>query len=144
MKLSVDEARQHGIIKSSYDIVLDNDMKKKMKEGTIHDDFDEINMGSYVANLIDVEKVAQVRKDLDYIYPPLKRNFKSFVRITSFIVVAYIKFKKKMVLAKTKRGINFPLSKFISFIVILNGKVPTRKLMILQVCVMYFKPIMSM
>ena len=114
-------------------------MKKKMREGTILDDFDEINMSSYVANVIDVEKVAQVEKDSDYIYPPLKRNFKSFVRITSFVVVAYRKFKKKMVLAKTKRGekvsdgstlvdLNFPPAKFISFAVILNGKVQDQKI----------------
>ena len=127
MKLSVKEAENTGVIKNSRDIILDNDMKRKMQEGSIHDDFDDTNTtANYLVNLVDAKKVAQVESESNYIYSPLKRSFRSFIRITSYVFVACRKFKKKMMLAKMKRGekvsdgstlsdLNFPPPKFISY-----------------------------
>ena len=106
MKLSVKEAEEQGVIKNSRDIILDNDMKRKLREGAIHDDFDDdVNTAtSYHVSSVDVKKVAQVESESNYIYPHLKRNFRSLTRITTFVIVAWRKFKKKLILAKTKRG----------------------------------------
>ena len=103
-------------------------MKKKLREGAIHDDFDDVENAavSYSVNLVDVMKVAQVESESNYIYHPLKRNFRSLTRITTYVIVASRKFKKKMMLAKMKRGekvsdgstlkdLNFPPPKFISY-----------------------------
>ena len=51
MKLSVKEAEEIGVIKNSQDIILDNDMKRKLREGYIHDDFDDTNTtANYLVN----------------------------------------------------------------------------------------------
>ena len=94
-------------------------------------------MSNFAANTIDAKKIAEVEKESDYIYPPLKRSFKPCVRITTYVIVAYRKFKKKMVIQKMKRNepvsdgstltdINFQPAKFISFPVIQGGDVVTQ------------------
>jgi len=128
MKLSVKEAEEQGVIKNSHEIILDNDMKKKLREGAIHDDFDDVENKavSYRVNSVDIITVAQVETESDYIYPLLKRNFRSLTRITTYVIVACRKFKKKMMLAKIERGekvsdgstlkdLNFPPPKFVSY-----------------------------
>ena len=89
--------------------------------------FDDTNTtANYLVNLVDAKKVAQVESESNYIYSPLKRSFRSFIRITSYVFMACRKFKKKMMLAKMKRGekvsdgstlsdLNFPPPKFISY-----------------------------
>ena len=61
MKMSVEKAQSEGIIKSSQDIILDNDAKKKLREGTIHNEFDDPHVSNYVANTIDVKKESRTK-----------------------------------------------------------------------------------
>ena len=85
LKESHTTAVANGIIKSVHEIKLSNEAKKVMKEGIIFDQFEADDTMVAVAkiNVIDVRKVAEREAFAEYIYPPLKRSFRSLVRITS-------------------------------------------------------------
>ena len=85
-----------------------------------------------MANFMDVKKVAEIEQNSDYLFSPLKRNFRSGVRITAYVILAYKKFKRALCIAKNKRGeqlsegsnledINYLPVKFVSFPIISTG-----------------------
>ena len=99
-------AVENGIIKSVHDIKLSNEAKKVMKEGIIFDQFEADDTMVAVANInvIDVRKVAEREAFAEYIYPPLKRSFRSLVRITSLALLAVRKFKELVLKSRIKAG----------------------------------------
>ena len=105
MKLNVKEAVDSGVIKSVDDIKLDNESKKVFKEGVLLDS----SLSHVVNHMVDDPKYSVAKKIIDrekfsgYIYPPLKRSFSSFVRVTAFVLLAVKKFKRGMVHARSLR-----------------------------------------
>ena len=99
LKLSYDEMIKQGVIKTVSDIKLSNDAKKVMKEGMVFDQFDEkdYNLGILNINTIDIQTVAKFEAYSNYIYPPLKRSYRSTVKIVSLVLLAVRKFKKKLI-----------------------------------------------
>ena len=84
---SLEEARKEGIIK------LNKKNKEKVKDGIVFYVFDKSNdeAGVFaVCNLAkdDCKMVADCEVLSNYLYPPLKRNFISVVRITSYVLLA--------------------------------------------------------
>ena len=80
MNMSIEQAKHEGIVKHVDDIKLSNEKKKIFGEGVAYDTFDTTDTGVFAVTRIgkiDKEKVAQRILKADYIYPPLKRNFKS-------------------------------------------------------------------
>ena len=55
-----------------------------------------------MANFIDVKKVAEIEKNSEYLFSPLKRNFRSGVRITAYVIQEYKKFKRALCKRRTK------------------------------------------
>ena len=49
-----------------------------------------------------VKKVAEVENESNYLYSPLKRTFRSVVRINAYVILACRKFKRKLFLVKHK------------------------------------------
>ena len=102
MMQSVEHAMESGAIKSLTDIKLDDEAKKLFKEGVMLD--------SSLNTISDI-KVTMPSKVLErenfscYIYPPLKRQFPSLVRVVGYVLLAARKFKSKMVIARLARGI---------------------------------------
>merc|ERR1712015_189975 len=97
MKLSIEKAKESGVIKSAGDIKLSNDEKKVFKKELVYDTFEEENIGAFTVKRhekIDKDKVEERLKFSKYIYPPLKRSFKSVLRIIALVMVAARKFKK--------------------------------------------------
>ena len=108
MQRSLEEARKEGIIKHMEDIKLNNENKKKVKDGIVFDVFDESDdkAGVFaVCNLAkdDCKKVADCEVSSNYLYPPLKRKFTSVVRITSYVLLAVTRWKKKLYLKQIGR-----------------------------------------
>ena len=106
MKLNVEAAVETGIIKHIEDIKMDNDARKAFKEGVLLD-----SSLNYAAHSIDSDpkyivpkKVLEREKFSNYVYPPLRRGFKSFVRITGLVLLAVKKFKQGLVIAKLSRN----------------------------------------
>ena len=106
MRKHHEDALKSGIIKSVQDIKLTNEAKKVMKEGIVFDQFekDESNVAIERVNLIDVNKVAEREAFSRYIYPPLKRSFRTTVRIVSLIFMAIRKFKEGRVKRRVREG----------------------------------------
>ena len=138
MRLPVEKAVESGVIKNTKDIILDNDSKKVFREGIIYDTLADatanVTESDAVVNAIDYKKIVERENFSNYIYPPLKRSFRPFIRITALVIVAYKKFKKGMILAKLKRGenvsdgttmkdINLPPVKFVAFPLIIGEDV---------------------
>ena len=99
MNKSVEQAKLDGIIKHVDDIRLSNDKKKTFGEGVAYDSFDTTGTGVFAVTRIgkiDREKVAQRILKANYIYPPLKRNFKSLVLVTGFILEVVRKWKRSL------------------------------------------------
>ena len=89
---------------------MDNNSKKAFKEGVLLD-----SSLSYVANQLPNDPKFSIAKKIleretfsSYVFPPLKRRFRSFVRITGLVLLACKKFKQGMVTARSKR--NIPVS----------------------------------
>ena len=107
MKLEVEEAIKSGVIRNVEDIKLDNESRKAFKEG-VHLD----SSLNYAANQTQddprylVTKTIERDKFSNYIFPPLKRSFRGFVRITALVLLAVKKFG--MVTARSLR--NVPIS----------------------------------
>ena len=82
---------------------------------------------------VNCEKVIERENFSNYLFPPLKRSFRPFIRIIALVLTACKKFKKGMLIAKKKkngqvgeaelRNINFPPVKFIVFPMILGENV---------------------
>ena len=107
MKDSLEQAHKDGIIKSVEDIKLTNDKKKTFKEGIAYDAFDDVEQGIFaVAQVgkIDAQKMQERLSTSDYLYDPLKRSFKSLVRITALIILAKVKLMKLLIRKKIERG----------------------------------------
>ena len=49
-----------------------------------------------------VIQVAEVENESNYLYSPLKRTFRSVVRINAYVILACRKFKRKLFLVKHK------------------------------------------
>ena len=97
---SVEQAIENGVIKSLNEIKLDDEAKKLFKEG--------IMLDSSLCMLTDIkatmpDKVVERERFSCYVYPPLKRQFPSLVRIIGY-VHAY-KFKASMVRSRVAKGI---------------------------------------
>ena len=107
MKLEVEEAIKSGVIRNVEDIKLDNESRKAFKEGVLLD-----SSLNYAANQTHddprylVTKTIERDKFSNYIFPPLKRSFRGFVRITALVLLAVKKFG--MVTARSLR--NVPIS----------------------------------
>ena len=130
MKLPVEDAVKQGILKSAHDIVLDNDKKRTFKEAIIYDDLSS----NYVVNAVDCKKTVELITFSDYVYPILRRSFRSAVRVTGFILLFCAKMKRKMILARIKRGkaeksrldeCNFPPVQFKAFPLIYDSNYST-------------------
>ena len=101
----VEKAIQSDVIKSLRDIKLDDEAKKQFKEGVMMDS--SLNTVSSLKEIMP-NKVVEREVFSNYIYPPLKRQFPSLVRIVAYIHLAVLKFKTKMVRARLSR--NVPVS----------------------------------
>ena len=89
MNKSVEQAKKEGIIKHVDDIKLSNDKKKIFGEGVAYDTFDTTGTGVFAVtriDRIDKEKMDQRILKANYIYSPLKQNFRSLVSITGFVL----------------------------------------------------------
>ena len=64
-----------------------------LRKGAIFDDFEQAD---------HVKKVAEVENESNYLYSPLKRTFRSVVRINAYVILACRKFKRKLFLVKHK------------------------------------------
>ena len=140
MRLGLQEAIGTGIVKKIEDINLQGENKENFKKGvSIDPGFEILNKGHYIVNMTEADqgKVAQRIAFSKYIYPPLRRSFRSTVRIISLVLVGCNKFKKKLILNKMKRGevvsdkselkdLNFPPVKFVAFPMVLGEKVEER------------------
>ena len=108
MNMSIQKAKEIGVIKHVDDIKLTNEKKKGFKEGIVFDTFDETSDTGVFAvakvGKIDQTKFAERQVKVDYIYPPLKRSFKSLVRITALVLLAWTKFKVLLVKKQISRG----------------------------------------
>ena len=107
MKLSIEKAKDNGVIKTVEDIKLTNDKKKTFKEGIAFDTFDEVEQGFFaVARLEKEDKVRIAKRQAfsHYLFDPLKRSFKSCVRITALVILAKVKWMKRLVTRKIERG----------------------------------------
>lgn len=107
MQMSIDKAKDLGIIKTVEDIKLSNDNKKVFKEGIVYDTFEEADPSIFAASKgasFDKQKLFQRQCYSKYLFCPLKRSFKSLVRITALVLVAVRKFKKLLLKKKIERG----------------------------------------
>ena len=104
MRESVEYALEKGIIKSTRDIILDNEKKKVFKQGIINDFFDSNLIEDYYVNTIDVKKVVEITISSNYLFDPLKRSFRPTVRIYALVILATKRWKKKWLLTKFKKG----------------------------------------
>jgi len=108
MQRSLEEAMNEEIIKHIENIKLNNENKKKVKDGIVFDLFDasDDQAGVFgVCNLAkdDYMKVADCKVLSNNLYPLLKRKFTSVVRITSYILLAVTRWKKKLYLKQIER-----------------------------------------
>ena len=53
MTLPIEKAQEDGVLKSTKDIIIDNETKKVLRQGA---NFDEFEKSSYMTNFIDVKK----------------------------------------------------------------------------------------
>ena len=107
MKLPVNQAQEAGIIKTVEDIKLSNEKKKVFKEGIAYDTFDDTDQGIFALARIeetDHRKMFQRQEFSKYLYLPLKRSFKSLVRITAVVLLAVAKFKKWGIKRRIREG----------------------------------------
>ena len=103
MKEPLETVIDMKILKPAKDIILDNEKKKAFKEGMIYDSL-ECATTNHIVCGIDCRKIVETENFSNYIYPPLKRSFPSFVRIIAIILTATRKFKKLLLKARMKRG----------------------------------------
>ena len=94
----LEAAKEKGVIKHVEDIKLSNGGKKIFREGVVFDTFVEENDVFAVANFSkeDIKKIAEretVREHL-YLYPPLKHNCRSLVRISAYVLLVSRKWLK--------------------------------------------------
>ena len=102
MMKSVEEAVESGIIKSLHNIKLDDESKKLFKEGVMLDS----SLNFVLSLKVNTpEKVIERERFSNYVYPPLKRQFPSLVRIVAYVHLAVFKFKEKMVRARLSQGV---------------------------------------
>ena len=76
-------------------------------EGVAYDTFDTTGTGVFAVTKIgkiDKEKIAQRILKADYIYPPLKQNFRSLVLVTGFVLEAVRKWLKIITKVKIQKG----------------------------------------
>ena len=111
MKLDITSALDTGIIKKVDDIKMDNEAKKSFKEGVMLES--SLNLAVHSVSTCDAnhsysQKVVDRENFSQYVYPPLKRSFPSFVRVTAYVLLAYNKFKRGMVISRQQR--NLPVS----------------------------------
>ena len=83
------------MIRSAKDIKLSYDEKKIFKKELVYDEFEyeENTSATMKINKIDVQKMKLVNVFSNFIFDPLKRSFKSLVRITALVMVVCRKFK---------------------------------------------------
>ena len=139
MKWDTAKALETGTIKKVEDIVLDNEAKRSFKEGVMLDS--SLNNLVHSAAVNDsrqsfAQKVVEREEFSTYLYPPLRRKFTSFVRITALVIVAYRRFKKGMIVARSRKNLSvsdastiesveLPPPKFSIFTVDIASSVPT-------------------
>ena len=106
MRLGIDDAMKTGVIKHVDEIKLDNEARKQFKEGVLLDSSLNFTVHSIEDDprYVVPKKVLEREEFSNYVYPPLKRGFKSFIRIASLVLLAAKKFKVGMVRARTLRG----------------------------------------
>ena len=98
MKLSINKAKEIGVIRSA--------KKKVFKKELVYDEFEDENMNTFATmnvKKIDAQKIKVVNDFSNYIFDPLKRSFKSTVRITALVLVASRKFKKLLLKKQIER-----------------------------------------
>ena len=117
MQESLEKVIEDGILTNTKDIKLDNDAKKTFREAIIYDTLEDsvenkdstTQAGNTISTLeyevaamniqyqvlsIDAAKTIEREKFSSYIYPPLKRSFRSSVRIIALVLKAAVLFKK--------------------------------------------------
>ena len=106
MSSSIEKAKENGIIKHVEDIKLSNENKKKFKDGIVFDTFDIENLDVLaVCNFGKKDELQLEQLGASYyLYPPLKRNFRSVVRIMGFVVFAARKWKSILVKKQISRN----------------------------------------
>ena len=92
------------------DIKLNNENKKKVKDGIVFDAFNKSNDEAGVFAVCsltkdDFKKIADCEISSNYLYPPLKRSFTSVVRITSYVLLAVTMWKRKLYLKQIGRQV---------------------------------------
>lgn len=124
MREPLQKAIESGIITNTKDIKLSNDAKKVFREAIIYDSMEdnenkvntyqagcaiaafkkEIQANTASVHTINNDKVLEREIFANYIYPPMKRSFRPTVRIIAHVLRAVAIFKKKLILAKIRRG----------------------------------------
>ena len=96
MNMSTEQAIEKGIIKKIEEVKVEGIKKDEFKKGITFDPgFESLNKGHLIVTFSQkqIEKTSEILAASDYIYPPMKRNFRSFVRITSCVLLAVQRFK---------------------------------------------------
>ena len=62
MKEPVEDIVAKGILRSTKDIVLSNDMKKQFKEAVIFDSFDSNVVNNYNVHAVNVDRMLKITK----------------------------------------------------------------------------------
>ena len=106
MNKPLEVAKEAGIIKTVQDIKLTNESRKLVKEGIVFDAFEDESAAVFTVarSSIDMQKVTERQIFSNYIFPPLKRSYKSSVRITAWILVFSRRWLKKLYLKKIERN----------------------------------------
>ena len=107
MTLPTEKAKEIGVIRSVEDIKISNEMRSEFKEGIVYDAFEPNDPAAFAfaaSSKFDEKKTFQRQVFSNYIYPPLKRSFKSVVRITALVLVATRKFKKLVILKRIREN----------------------------------------
>ena len=127
MRCSITKAKELGVVKSVEDIKLTNDERKIFKKELVYDEFEDHTTNTFAVvkvNKIDVQKMKVLIVFSNYIFDPVKRSFKSLVRITALVIVASKKFKRLLLRKQIARGekcvedlkqIDFPEPRFSMF-----------------------------
>ena len=96
MSKPMDKAIQEGSIKVIEEVKVEGDQKQEFKKGITFDpEFMVRNKGHSFIAFTQAEKTltAKLMASSNYVYPPLKRNFAKFIRVTAYVIKAANKFK---------------------------------------------------
>ena len=108
MKMTYEEIVGSGKVRKVSDIKLDHEEKKKLDEGLIFEEEYVKEVKGFIVKVDQnsIKKVIQCEMDSQYIYPPLKYQFRRTVRTYACILIAVLKFKKAILKFRNSKGLD--------------------------------------